>query len=144
MLRVFKSIPVMLVLVFTSACNVADRNALVLPEGDAEAGQQVFVDLRCHACHLIQGVDLPDIEREYSISLGGAGTKTYPELVTSIVNPSHRLARGFGRGMDESPMTNYNDAMSVTELVNLVEFLQEQYELQSIPRYRYVPYNYGE
>lgn len=145
MLRVLRSIPLILILIFVSACDAANRNALVLPEGDADAGREVFVELRCHACHLIQELDLPEIEREYSISLGGVGAKTYPELVTSIVNPTHRLARGFGRyAMDESPMTNYNDAMSVTELVNLVEFLQQQYEIKSIPRYRYVPYTYGE
>ncbi len=144
MRRVLTSISVAFVLIFMSACDVANRNALVLPEGDAVEGRAVFVDLRCHACHLVQDLELPEIEREYSIPLGGIGAKTYPELVTSIVNPSHRLARGLGWEMDESPMSNYNDAMTVTQLVNLVEFLQEQYEVPSIPRYRYVPYNYGE
>ena len=144
MLRVIPSISLAFVLALLSGCDAANRNALVLPEGDAEVGRTVFVDLRCHACHVIQDLELPAIEREYSISLGGIGAKTYPELVTSIVNPSHRLARGLGWEMDESPMSNYNDAMTVTQLVNLVEFLQTQYEVPSMPRYRYVPYNYGE
>ncbi|MEM7501036.1 MAG: c-type cytochrome [Pseudomonadota bacterium] len=144
MQRVLTSITLAFALVCLSGCDAADRNALVLPEGDAEVGRTVFVDLRCHACHLVQDLELPPIEREYSIPLGGIGSKTYPELVTSVVNPSHRLARGLGRHMDESPMSNYNDAMTVTQLVNVVEFLQTQYEVPSVPRYRYVPYNYGE
>ena len=65
-----------------------------------------------------------------SIALGGEVTRiqTYGELVTSIINPSHRLAEGYPVDTvsvdGKSRMRNYNDVMTVTELTDLVMFLQ--------------------
>ena len=67
--------------------------------------------------------------------LGGKVTKikTDGDLVTSIINPSHKLAQGdrpgttLGNG--RSAMRNYNGIMSVQELIDLVEFLQSEYEV---------------
>jgi len=109
-----------------------------LPTGDAQAGKANYITLRCDACHTINGVDQIAVERgkpELSIALGGDVTRiqTYGELVTSIINPSHRLAKGYpvdavsvnGR----SKMKNYNDAMTVTQLTDLVAFVQSKYKL---------------
>lgn len=82
------------------------------------------------------------------VVLGGgvSRVKTYGELVTSIINPSHKLARGFPphRVSDESGslMSPYNDVMTVTELINLVAFLQTRYEVKPRPGYRYPVYTY--
>ena len=47
--------------------------------------------------------------------------QTYADLVTSIINPSHRIAKGYSKSevMDgkQSKMYNYNDVMRVSELV---------------------------
>jgi len=70
-----------------------------LPDGDPTRGQATFVELHCHACHTVSGVDSPELEPkpERPIALGGevARLKTYGELVTSIINPSHRIAKGY-------------------------------------------------
>ena len=125
-----------------------------LPDGDAENGQIVFIELRCIECHTLAGTDMSaeqwqlDSERELAVELGGETTrvKTYAELVTSIINPSHRIAKGYPREQlmigDESRMSNYNDIMRVGELVDLVTFLKSKYELRSVPLTTYPYYIY--
>ncbi len=110
-----------------------------LPEGDIERGQEAFVALHCHACHTVAGVELPEVKPEMDIKvrLGGevAHISTYGELLTSIVNPSHKLASGYKRedvtkDGGESKMTNYNHAMTVQQLIDLIAFLQSRYTLK--------------
>jgi hypothetical protein len=139
-------------LIATTGCDMSARSpqGFVLPEGSAERGQETFVSLGCTACHKIRDLDLPAPETEgpMMIVLGGGVTrvKSYGELLTSIINPSHRLARGFPKGKvseeGESLMTNYNDVMTIAELVDLVAFLQIQYEVTPRPGYRYPVYTY--
>lgn len=109
-----------------------------LPEGDAEAGAQTFVALECTACHSIpdnKAISQPD-NPQMSIALGGRAStiKTYGKLVTSIINPSHKLARGYPKSLvaedGRSRMRVYNDVMTVQQLTDLVTFLQDQYYLQ--------------
>jgi len=108
-----------------------------LPQGDFERGRQAFVDLQCHACHTISGVELPSPPEgaEPFVELGGTVTRvrTYGELVTSIINPSHRLAEGYDEEVvsvdGESKMPVYNDIMTVQELIDIVMFLQPQYDV---------------
>ncbi|MGB5326414.1 MAG: hypothetical protein WBN40_13465 [Pseudomonadales bacterium] len=70
--------------------------------------------------------------------------KTYGELVTAIVNPSHKILQSFApqhKGADGgSAMRNYNDVMTVTQLIDLVSFLQTQYQLKPFDRSRYRGY----
>lgn len=81
-----------------------------------------------------------------TVALGGQTPRvaTYGELVTSIINPSHRLAKGYSREAVStdgvSKMRNYNDVMTIDELINLVAFLQAQYELIDYDRTYYYPY----
>jgi sulfur-oxidizing protein SoxX len=108
-----------------------------LPEGNAEAGQTVFISLQCHACHTVQDLELPEVDAELDprVKLGGKVVRvsTYGELVTSIINPSHKLASGYAEETvaadGESKMKNYNAAMTVQELTDLVAFLHSRYEL---------------
>ena len=122
-----------------------------LPEGDAGQGEAVFAQLHCCDCHSISGVDLPSPEEpeQKVVRLGGEVTriKTYGELVTSIINPSHKLARGYAVKNDvtvesESPMKNYNDVMTVNQLIDLVAFLQSHYMIREHEPTAYPPY-YG-
>ena len=124
----------------TSGCVTPPKSGkgFTLPEGDAQAGKANYMSLQCNACHKINGVDqiaAESEEPELSITLGGEVTRiqTYGELVTSIINPSHRLAKGYpvdAVSVDgKSKMKNYNDAMTVTQLTDLVAFVQSKYKL---------------
>ena len=111
-----------------------------LPDGDAELGKSHYTRFHCNACHSIDGVEqmaaADGNEPEISVALGGevARIKTYGELVTAIINPSHKLARGYQveniAEDGKSKMINYNDIMTVTELSDLVAFLQSKYKIK--------------
>ena len=136
-----------------AACGPAatSGNSLNLPEGDVNAGQQAFVDLQCTSCHTVKNLELPDpaVQGPVSIMFGGRLTrvKSYSDLITSIVNPSHRLVRGYStdRVSDEgeSRMPILNDVMTVTQLINITAFLQAQYDVKPIARYQYPSYKYA-
>jgi L-cysteine S-thiosulfotransferase len=135
-----------LALVFSAAallaCATGRSSGIHLPQGDADRGRAAFVDLRCHVCHQIDGFDPPTpIMARTRVALGGqtARVKTYGDLVTSIANPSHRLARGYPPetvAVDGVPLMSLiylNELMTVQQLVDLVAFLQTQYEVVPPP-----------
>lgn len=122
-----------------------------LPDGDAERGKQTFVELNCQACHTVSGVNFENAEtspEQKLIALGGAKTyvETYGDLVTSIINPSHRFAKGYSAEQvateGESKMRVYNDEMTVQQLIDLVTFLSSHYSLKQYDRSPYAPYYY--
>jgi mono/diheme cytochrome c family protein len=123
-----------------------------LPNGDVEAGKALFLSYDCHSCHTISGLELPEpaVQGPVNIRLGGrvGKVKTYPELIMSIINPSHRLVRRVPREEvardGESLMTVYNDVLTVAELVNIVAFLESRYEEFERPGYRYPTYSMSE
>jgi mono/diheme cytochrome c family protein len=107
-----------------------------LPGGDAARGRAAFATLGCQACHRIEGI--AELAAGGDVVLGGQTTRvrTYGDLVTSIVNPSHKLARGYPRTENrESPMSAayVNERMTVQQLVDVVAFLQSEYELVPPP-----------
>lgn len=117
-----------------------------LPDGNAQAGRETFLYMHCNQCHTIKGEELPDIPGfEPYIELGGPVTrvKTYGELVTAVINPSHKLAQGYPAELvgDEgsSKMYNYNGFMTVQELTDIVMFLQPYYDVVP-PEFHYRVY----
>ena len=119
-----------------------------LPDGDAGHGRETFVYLQCHQCHTVYGEEFPELpftDPPY-VMLGGPVTsvRTYGEIVTGIINPSHDLAAGYAEELvsesGESNMYNYNRYMTVQELIDLVMFLQPKYDVV-VPEYRYRPYD---
>ncbi|GAA3722872.1 hypothetical protein GCM10022421_34530 [Oceanisphaera sediminis] len=118
-----------------SGCDQSSK-AFSLPPGDMAQGEQVFMDMQCLSCHILDGYERPEGEWELSVALGGKGKslKTYGELVTSVINPSHKLAKGHDMSSiqvdGKSVMPVYNDVMTVSELVDLVTFLESKYELE--------------
>jgi mono/diheme cytochrome c family protein len=116
-----------------------------LPEGDPVQGAVEFSNLHCDSCHSVEGIDYSG-EPGRDIPLGGETThiKTYGELVTAIINPSHRVSRarlpGARRPPGQSPMVNYNDLMTVSQLVDLVAFVQSTYTLSEYARSHYPIY----
>lgn len=129
-----------------SACE-ADRmseKGFSLPEGNALAGREAFVYMHCHECHTVTGEEFPALPLADPpfVELGGKVTrvKTYGELVTAIINPSHKLAKGYPVEMvtnnNESKMPVYNGYMTVQELIDIVSFLQPHYDVY-VPQYEY-------
>jgi hypothetical protein len=106
-----------------------------LPDGDVERGKAAFMELQCTSCHTVDGVNLPRQETPppMSVALGGEVRKirTYGELVTSIINPSHTLAPGYPQKYvgerGKSRMEDYNQVMTVSQMIDLVAFLQSRY-----------------
>ncbi len=127
--------------VLLGGCVSIDEFAL--PAGDAERGQATFVELGCVQCHSAGGVRHERDGRGFHLTLGSVtGEKSYRELVTSIINPSHRIARADGAVRGRSRMPNFNQTMTVQQLTDLVHFLAPQYELLVVPTYEYPEYEY--
>ena len=122
-----------------AACDAGPKSSMGfrLPDGDIEKGKAAFVELKCHLCHTVAGVELspPEVVPPVIVNLGGQvrNVKTYGELVTSIINPSHRLAKGYKKELisvdGKSRMTDYTEVMTIRQMINLVAFLQSQYEI---------------
>lgn len=142
-----------LLLASIAALSACDREAMMsqkgfrLPDGDVAAGRDAFLYMQCNQCHTINGEQLPVIpgqEPPY-VELGGKVTqvRTYGQLVTSIINPSHELARGYAAEVvsdnGESNMYIYNDHMTVQELIDIVMYLQPYYDVV-VPRAQYRVY----
>ena len=113
-----------------------------MPPGDAVKGREAYVALRCHACHEIAGFDPPaTIVAENRVRLGGQNDsiRTYGDLVTSIANPSHRLARDYPPdavtvdGVSLMSLIRLNEVMTVQQLIDLAAFLQTEYEVAPPP-----------
>ena len=117
-----------------------------LPEGNATAGRETFLYMHCNQCHTIKDEQLPTVAGfEPFVELGGSLTrvKTYGELVTAIINPSHKLADGYPEDLvfenGKSKMYVYNGFMTVQELTDLVMFLQSRYDVVP-PQFQYRVY----
>ncbi len=152
MRRLFISLVVLCASVCLSACDRDDRSRgdIYLPEGDAVKGEMHFVSLGCVSCHSVVGAELPEPAEAgpVRVLLGSrAGIRmSYGQLVTSIVNPSHRLSARYRKEEvsqeGKSLMTSYNDVLTVTQLTDLVAFLQAHYKKADRPGYKYPVYDY--
>ncbi len=125
----------LLLLFALASCNQQARG-FALPPGDDVEGKTAFVDLACDQCHSVADIAWKGQEgADIHVALGGSVTtiKTYGELVTSIINPSHRISERFRSELvsrrSQSPMPFYNHIMTVEELVDIVTFLEKQYAL---------------
>lgn len=126
----------LLAVVLLSCAGARSGAGFRLPGGDAAAGKLAFESLKCHQCHRVQGVDFPapSVHPPVPVVLGGEvpHVKTDGELVTSIVNPSHRISGAYKpeevkRPDGSSRMPDMTDAMTVHQLVDIVAFLQTRY-----------------
>jgi len=81
-----------------SACSDEGKpvKGFVLPEGDIAQGEQVFVDCKCHGCHTMPDVEVPDVDfaPPFILEIGGEvyRVKNYGELLTAVVNPDHIIS----------------------------------------------------
>jgi mono/diheme cytochrome c family protein len=142
---------VIILSIIVTACDTGPKSAagFRLPDGNADVGKQLFVQLECNSCHTISDLELaaPAEEGPVSVKLGGriSRVKNYGQLVSSIINPSHKIVRRYPKekvSVDgESLMPIYNETMTVQELIDLVAFLQAQYQV-TIPQRGYYSYKY--
>ena len=148
----FNSLVALCALICLSACDRDNQmhGDIYLPEGDAAKGKMHFVSLGCVSCHSVVGAELPEPAEAGPVRvLLGSHTglrMSYGQLVTSIVNPSHRLSPRYRKDRisqeGESLMTFYNDVLTVTQLTDLVAFLQAHYEQAERPGYTYPAHTY--
>ncbi len=128
------------------SCDYGPKSArgFTLPDGNETYGKQYFVEFRCIDCHTVAGLEdelnAPEgIDPIMNVPLGGekARIATYGELVTAIINPSHKVSEKYrlspAMDVEQSPMRNYNSIMTVDELIDIVAFVQSHYELRPIP-----------
>jgi hypothetical protein len=123
---------------FLGACSAGKESprGFSLPEGDAEVGKSTFIAMQCNSCHSTPDVEQLAGDGDIAVVLGGevGRVKTYADLVTSVINPSHRLAPGYPLDKvaegEKSRMRNYNHLMSVQELIDVVSYLQPHYKLR--------------
>ena len=129
-----------------SSCNKQARG-FALPEGDIEKGKVTYKRLACNECHSVQNIEWKGGKDNLKIPLGGEVTslKSYGSLVTSVINPSHKVPWFYDQETstegDLSKMMNYNEVMTVQELIDIVTFLQSEYDVIAPPR-KYSPYHY--
>ncbi len=136
-----------------SACEFGPESpkGFSLPKGDIVAGEKVFMEYKCLACHSLEGYQDKTLIKEFDtpVLLGGTSSivKTYAQLVTSVINPSHKLVPR-NNNLDEkvvnpdgtSKMRVFNDVMTVQELIDLIAFLQPKYKVEPINYTHYGQY----
>lgn len=102
----------------------------LLPQGDPAEGKKVYIAMKCFTCHEIKGEDFPPHAKEpgqVGPELTGMGTHHPPEyFAETIVNPNRVIIEGPGyTGHDGlSKMPDYNDTLTVRQLIDLVTYLK--------------------
>ena len=144
-------IPLFILLFLLASCDIGPNSGrgFSLPEGSVDKGRATFVELECNTCHSVGDIERvagregPDID----IKLGGEVTtiKTYGDLVTSVINPSHKTSRRYAQQnvateAGESKMIVYNEIMTVQQLVDLVTYLESNYQVVPANRTEYARY----
>lgn len=149
-MRTFLRLMLVLGALTLTGCDTGPKGSVgfSLPDGDVQRGKANYISFHCNACH--SSSEVPQMETAdpaaISVPLGGETTriKSYGELVTSIINPSHRISRRQSPTMaDESgrsKMVNYNDVMTVAQLIDLVAFVQSNYTLSPYKHSNYPVY----
>ncbi len=104
-----------------------------LPPGDARAGEKVFRALKCWSCHRVEGLTIAeagDQDGRIGPRLTRAQAVLPREYIAErLIRYDRFLEEGFrnatwSRSDGTSRMGNYNDTMSVRELIDLVEFVR--------------------
>lgn len=110
--------------------------------GDPGAGRTLFEEKLCSRCHTVEGAkfsdrDLPAID---FIHLAGTNNRgwTRDSYASEIMNPQHLISPDHQKAMVRigdrvgevtSPMLNFNNKLTIQELINLVAFLEAKTNL---------------
>ena len=101
-----------------------------LPDGDANAGKAVFLNMKCYSCHAIEvpGEKLPPSRSKGAgPGLSGYGVLPKEYLAESIIK-FHAVVAAPGYTVKEgrAAMGEYNHFLTVQELIDLVTFLKQR------------------
>ncbi|MGE5306169.1 MAG: copper-binding protein [Alphaproteobacteria bacterium] len=95
-----------------------------MPRGDPAKGRAVFVKFECYFCHEVRGEDFPFAGVDYGPELSQMGSMHPLEYFTeSVVNPSAWALKEDRDADGKSRMPDYNDRMTVQELIDLSAYL---------------------
>jgi mono/diheme cytochrome c family protein len=91
--------------------------------GDVASGRAVFVDLRCSACHRVQGDD--KIHRGDQVPAGPVlnFTGSEPEKIASEIVSRSPLGDGWVAA-DASGMSTATSRLTIAQLADIVEYLR--------------------
>ena len=107
--------------------SVPEGWTFVFPDGNATAGQTVFLKMECHSCHVttIPGVWLPADTGGQGPSLVGYSALPKEYLAESIIKAHTVVAvPGYEVKEGKAGMGNYNHFMTIQELIDIVAFLK--------------------
>lgn len=102
-----------------------------LPEGDADAGRKVYIEMKCYTCHRIAGEKFPKVdpeERKPGPDLTGMGAH-HPRdyFAETIVNPNAVVLTdepGYLGKDGLSIMPDYNDTLTIKQWIDLATYLK--------------------
>lgn len=110
----------------------------VFPDGDAKKGRALFEEKMCSRCHTVEGVKFPDHDLPVidDIRLAGANNRGWSRdsYASEIMDPQHLISPDHREAMlrigdrtaaETSPMLDYNQSLTVGDLIDLVMFLEE-------------------
>ncbi|MGZ8427286.1 MAG: c-type cytochrome [Candidatus Binatia bacterium] len=100
-----------------------------LPDGDANAGKTVFLNMKCYSCHAIEipGEKLPPA-RSKGAGPAFTGYAVLPrEYLAESIIKFHTVVAAPGYAVKEgrAAMGEYNHFLSVQEVIDLVAFLKQ-------------------
>lgn len=104
-----------------------------LPAGDPTRGEAVFVRMKCGACHTVAGRDIGGVRPETGMvgpDLTGALAGQPAELLAErLITYDRFLPHGmfkatYSRSDASSRMANYNEDLTVRDLIDLVTWLR--------------------
>jgi len=101
----------------------------MLPDGDANSGKTVFLNMKCYSCHAIEipGEKLPPARSKGAgPALTGYAVLPKEYLAESIIK-FHTVVAAPGYAVKEgrAAMGEYNHFLSVQEVIDLVAFLKQ-------------------
>jgi hypothetical protein len=98
-----------------------------VPEGDWQAGKQVFMRMECYSCHTIKLPKETLAARPGKVGPELTGYSGLPrEYLASSIIKAHTVVAAPGYTVKEgkAAMGNYNHFMTIQELIDLVAFLK--------------------
>jgi cytochrome c553 len=112
----------------TAEPRVPDGWAFTVPEGDAKAGQTVFMTMQCYSCHAIHisGETLPTDAGGIGPDLSPGYAKLPAAYLAESIIKAHTVVAAPGYVVQEGKaiMGNYNHFLTAQELIDLVAFLK--------------------
>jgi len=114
--------PTLLQLLFTLTLYLIGCNRLPdsskgfsLPQGNALAGVNIFLKYQCLACRCIEKLHYKTVNKELEtpMHLGVTSTRvmTYADLITSIINPSHKMSSDYSLLSTQASGVSKNDSL---------------------------------